>query len=304
MKMRGQLWWTMLAVLSVAISWAACTTDPPGLYHVDDVGLDAAQDTEFDVPIDTIDIIADIATDTGRCNGGPINACGGCEVLVEELDEPCGPCGLDLVVCDGPEATRCSGDTACDSPGVHTLEVSDLAAFSVVLHGELVSPGTKPPTAHGFCVSTIHQEPDLEDEEESTTCSDFGALTEPATFSETLETASSTTYFARAYATNEFATTYGVTVEFLTLPDSPTEVEATTDADDVTVSWAEVAGATGYQIKIGDGDWIDVEDGATSYIDATAPTPTLTSATVEASDGTRADAVVLSLSSGGEIIEA
>lgn len=40
------------------------------------------------------------------------NGCGGCASL-PTLGDPCGPCALDTLVCDGADALRCSGDTAC-----------------------------------------------------------------------------------------------------------------------------------------------------------------------------------------------
>ena len=40
------------------------------------------------------------------CDGSPANECGGCAVLSEALDAPCGDCGM--VACDGEDATTCA----------------------------------------------------------------------------------------------------------------------------------------------------------------------------------------------------
>ncbi|MBO6937171.1 MAG: SUMF1/EgtB/PvdO family nonheme iron enzyme [Deltaproteobacteria bacterium] len=43
------------------------------------------------------------------------NECGGCGELPFDPGTPCGPCLADRIVCDGPEAVRCGGDTtSCD----------------------------------------------------------------------------------------------------------------------------------------------------------------------------------------------
>jgi len=45
----------------------------------------------------------------------PHNVCGGCQALDDIPGNPCGPCGLDSLVCD-EGGLRCDGDSACPAP--------------------------------------------------------------------------------------------------------------------------------------------------------------------------------------------
>ncbi|MBA2664516.1 MAG: hypothetical protein H0U74_19670 [Bradymonadaceae bacterium] len=291
MKVHSRLWWLTAASLVVAGSWVGCS-EPDKRGNRKDVVFDVGGDIGLDA-----------THDASHCNGRSANACGGCEPLSEVIGAPCGPCDLDQVVCESDNAASCSGETSCDAPGVRTLDVSELSSFSVVLHGELINLGNEAPTSHGFCVSSTSALPAHSGD---SACNDFGPLAALASFSQSLnDLSSSTRYVVRAYATNATATTYGVAVAFLTLPESPTDVVASVNSSDLSVSWSGVTGATGYQIKIGDSEtWIDVEDAATHYIDASAPMPSISSVTIAASKGTLADAVSLTQITGGEAVPA
>ncbi|MBA7604395.1 hypothetical protein ES703_11515 [subsurface metagenome] len=105
-----------------------------------------------------------------------------------------------------------------------------------------------------------------------------------------------TNYRVRAYAVNPIGTRYGTTVQILTKPAVPTNVQATdgVHTDKVVITWIKSTGATGYQvyrngIALG---WLG--DVAT-YDDTGAGAPTITPGTASASDGTQTAHVLLSL---------
>ena len=97
-------------------------------------------------------------------------------------------------------------------PKVKTSAVSEITINSAVCGGEVTSDGNGTITARGICWSTS-QNPTIEDNK-TTNGSGLGSFT-----SNLSNLASQTTYYVRAYATNEVGTSYGNEVSFTTLVD-------------------------------------------------------------------------------------
>lgn len=92
--------------LLVAVSLAFAGCDAPSTIDASPPGADTGLPTDAGTDMDAGADASDCAT--------PPNACGGCGELID-LGSPCGPCGLDVMVCDGPESLSCDGTTECPS---------------------------------------------------------------------------------------------------------------------------------------------------------------------------------------------
>ena len=95
-------------------------------------------------------------------------------------------------------------------PKVKTSAVSEITINSAVCGGEVTSDGNGTITARGICWSTS-QNPTIEDNK-TTNGSGLGSFT-----SNLSNLSPNTTYYVRAYATNEVGTSYGNEVSFTTL---------------------------------------------------------------------------------------
>jgi len=105
---------------------------------------------------------------------------------------------------------RCVRNSA---PGVKTLHIINPQYTSAIGRGEVVHDGGSELTARGLVWST-HEYPDLEDHEGLVTVEGgVGAFS-----SEMVGLVSETTYYVRAYATNDMGTSYGEPYEFFTAP--------------------------------------------------------------------------------------
>ncbi|MFH0841473.1 MAG: FISUMP domain-containing protein [Bacteroidota bacterium] len=103
--------------------------------------------------------------------------------------------------------------SACEKkeiPTVETTEITEITATSAISGGDISSDGNSSVTARGVCYST-NTNPTISD---NLTSNDSGI----GTFTSNLSGLNvATTYFVRAYATNEEGTGYGSTVSFTTL---------------------------------------------------------------------------------------
>lgn len=106
-----------------------------------------------------------------------------------------------------------------------------------------------------------------------------------------------TSYRVRAYAVNSAGTGYGTTVQILTKPAAPTNVQATDGehTDKVVITWVKSTGATKYQVFRNGVGLGELEDVAT-YNDTGADPPVITPGDADASDGLHVEHVALSLS--------
>ena len=108
---------------------------------------------------------------------------------------------------DEPETPEQPEEVA---PAVTTAEVTEITVNSAVCGGEVIFDGNVSVTARGICWSTS-QNPTIEDNK-TEDGSGLGSFT-----SNLSNLASNTTYYVRAYATNEVGTSYGEEVTFTTL---------------------------------------------------------------------------------------
>ena len=126
-------------------------------------------------------------------------------------------------------------------PTVTTNYVTDIKATTATCGGNITSDGNGTVTARGICWST-NPNPTINDNK-TNNGSSIGSFT-----SNLSNLASQTTYYVRAYATNEVGTAYGEEKSFTTLP-----IEGTTDGH----SWVDLGLPSGKK-------WATCNVGATS----------------------------------------
>ena len=114
-------------------------------------------------------------------------------------------------------------------------EVTDITLTSAVCGGEVTFDGNVAVTARGICWSTS-QNPTIEDSK-TTNGSGLGSYTSKMTGLE-----HGTTYYVRAYATNEVGTAYGEEVSFTTIEKLLPTVATSTKITNKTVSSAKCGG--------------------------------------------------------------
>jgi hypothetical protein len=176
----------------------------------------------------------------GACREADKNACGGCAPLAEAPGDACGQCMKDQLACAaGGESLECNGDTPCSAPTVRTDEPANITQYTATLAGAVLDAGDGPVTEHGFCYGKT-MAPAIGGMD--IICSTLGALAQPADFTEELANLElGTSYFVRAYATNNIDTSYGEERELRTadalLPQvqtltvtSPADGEVSVDA--------------------------------------------------------------------------
>ena len=118
---------------------------------------------------------------------------------------------------------------------VTTQAVTDITAMSGIAHGTIVFLGSPSPSEHGFCWNTSPN-PTIVN-----TSIELGAAFVTGSFSSSLNGLSAyTTYYLKAFATNESGTSYGEELSFETLPK--TAVVQTLAPVDITVSSASIDG--------------------------------------------------------------
>jgi hypothetical protein len=103
--------------------------------------------------------------------------------------------------------------TSCkkpEPPTVITAEVTAITTNSAIAGGEVTADGNADITARGVCYSRANAMPTIDDDK-TTNGTGSGAFT--STLSGLLNGSS---YFVRAYATNEAGTSYGAVKEFTT----------------------------------------------------------------------------------------
>jgi hypothetical protein len=105
-----------------------------------------------------------------------------------------------------------------------------------------------------------------------------------------------TKYYHRAFADNT-TTSFGSQLNFTTLLDTPTNVNATdgTDTAQVVVTWTKVTGATGYIVYRDDTNASGTLGDVATYNDTGAAAPTITAGTASAADNVSSAYVTLSI---------
>ena len=175
-----------------------------------------------------------------------------------------------------------SVDTNTDSGSISTVghidsvTISNIDATSADLSAQLISAGTPASDEHGFCYAT-DEDPTYPDDN----CIPLGTPDEGSpdmsTSIDSLD--QGTQYHVRAFvhSTDSGNTAYSSNESFTTDAPAPTNISATGSLDEVTVSWDEATGATGYEVIDGDDNTVaTVTDPAqTSIDDGDAPAGTV-----------------------------
>ncbi len=112
-------------------------------------------------------------------------------------------------------------------PTVTTSEMTEIKASTALGGGDVTNNGGYPIIARGVCWSMTSSTPTIEDNH-TTEVADNGAFSSLITNLET-----NTTYYLRAYATNEIGTSYGESVTFTTANGLPV-VHTTAVGDNIT----------------------------------------------------------------------
>ncbi len=147
-------------------------------------------------------------------------------------------------------------------PTVITTDITNISYYSATVGGEVVSEGQAPVTSRGICWST-HESPTTAD---SCIVNGSGIGTFSCDISN-LENV--TTYYVRAYATNNYGTSYGEQKTFTTSPLTvPTVI--TGDISNISYTSATCSG------NVTDGGGIDVTSYGICY--STSPNPTISDA--------------------------
>ena len=168
--------------------------------------------------------------------------------------------------------------TPIELPDVTTNEVTDITTTTATAGGEILSDGGSAITECGVCWST-EGEPTV-DGDHATATATAGAFTVSLT-----ELTQNTTYYIRAYATNEAGTGYGDVLEFTTEEEIVIVVPTVTTAEvtEITTTTAIVGGAiadegngtiseSGICYKTGNEDWTCIALTATNNAFATTLT--------------------------------
>ena len=122
-----------------------------------------------------------------------------------------------------------------DCPTVTTADVTDITQTTAVSGGNVTDEGGAAVTARGVCWSTS-QNPTVDDNK-TTDGNGTGIFTSNLT-----DLKANTTYYVRAYATNENGTNYGEQKSFTTLQNIELPTVATADVTDITQTTATSGG--------------------------------------------------------------
>ena len=133
-------------------------------------------------------------------------------------------------------------------PSVTTIAASSITATTATLNENVTSAGNGDLTVHGFQWDTDSGAPYANDWNEAGTST--GAYTHDLS-----SLTGGTTYYFRAYATNQAGTGYGSELSFTTLsanPNPPTYFLATASGNNIVLSFTKGSGATNTVILRGD----------------------------------------------------
>lgn len=165
-------------------------------------------------------------------------------------------------------ATGNSDDSATDTgwrngdPTVTTNAASPVEETTATLDGDITNIGGANATTRGFEWDTDSGAPYANDWHED---GDFGV----ANFTHALDSLTKgELYYYRAYATNTYGTAYGAEQTFLTKPDPPNTLVATSDTTEIDLTWVKPASADKTYIRGKDGSYpADRADGYLVYND-------------------------------------
>ena len=139
---------------------------------------------------------------------------------------------------------------------VSTLPVTDIAATSAVFNGTIDSKGIPAYTEKGFCYSSVFQNPTVDNDKKVVTGTGTGDFS-----ANVADLTTGTTYYVRAYATNDEGTAYGSSVSF-TASDPNYVVLSTAgimvqkaDINDSQLSWSSAKSLVENSTVGGYTDW-------------------------------------------------
>ena len=153
-------------------------------------------------------------------------------------------------------SVRCIRSMYTGEPIVTTAAVTEVTASKAIAGGEVVSDGNTEITGVGLCWSTSHN-PTIADSHSSVNV-DFGVFTGTMT-----NLSDSTTYYYRAYISNNQGTYYGNELSFTTLPTPQ-------DGQTCAVGVTDYDGNSYNTVQIGNQCWMKENMRTTHYADGTA----------------------------------
>jgi hypothetical protein len=181
------------------------------------------------------------------------------------------------------------------APTVTTQAADAVAATTCTGNGNITATGGNNATRRGFCYKVgTSGDPTTAD----SVAYDDGSFGTGAYTKAMTGLSTGTSYRVRAYAVNSAGTSYGDTVQILTLPAAPTAVAATRGdhTDKSTVTWTKSTGATGYRVYRGAVDASGLLGDVATFDDTGADAPVITPGAAVATDGKFAAHVRLTLS--------
>ena len=122
-------------------------------------------------------------------------------------------------------------------PTLTTNSASDITATTATLGGNITDEGKPAYTERGVCLSSINQEPTIDDVKLSTDGTGTGKFNVFV-----INFTANTTYYARAYAINKAGTAYGDIISFTTLVATSQPVLTTASASNITATTATLGG--------------------------------------------------------------
>jgi hypothetical protein len=183
--------------------------------------------------------------------------------------------------------------TSANAPTVTTQAASAVSASGCTGNGTISDTGGANATRRGFCYKIGTSGDPTTADSVAYDDGDYGT----GAYTKAISGLSpGNSYRVRAYAVNSAGTSYGDTVQILTIPAAPTNVAATKNNNTkITVTWTKSTGAANYDIYR-DGSKIDTVGDVATYDDTGAAAPVITPGSAAATDGTDPAEVILSLS--------
>ena len=125
-------------------------------------------------------------------------------------------------------------------PVVTTNSITDITTTTAMCGGNITDLGIPSPTAHGLCWSTSNQ-PSISDSR-----SNEGATNVSGKFTSKITGLKpGTTYYVRAYVTNDVGTVYGSVMSFMTLKEAAVTTTQVIDIKEITASVVANIGSVG-----------------------------------------------------------
>jgi formylglycine-generating enzyme required for sulfatase activity len=259
--------------------------------------------TGCDAPID------DVGDNAFAEPGDKANACGGSREQtldsVTRLEAAAGAaCGCSgQYVCVAANLVSCSAPDVCPAttPSSETVSIVSSTSNSITVSGRVVSDGGQTINAYGACAGVAPTVASPIPRLPSVICTQVNRST-PGTFQSRITGLQvGQSYNVQAFirtSTGNHIWPGGVLTGSTSALAAPANLVATdgTLTGEVGLSWAAVSGASGYQIQMDGGSWVDVGN-VTTFVDVPAPASVLSGGLASANSG--ASSVTLTLTGNG-----